>query len=108
MYFEFSTEIGEHVLSYIAESRIDEVAMIFDQTVTGGQRELLRKSLSSLFESRERHLTVLFHPLSTDFNGQIADYVSWAKFRQLERDDSESWRLITTFLNPTTQALFDE
>jgi hypothetical protein len=34
-------------------------------------------------------------------NGQIADYVAWAKFRQLERDDPEYWNLLSKTLRPT-------
>lgn len=106
MYREFALEIGHQVLLVADEMKVDGVSIIFDQTIAGSQRESLRNSLMSLFEYRERHLRVFFHPLSTDFNGQLADYIAWAKFRDLERGDREPWKLILESLSPTTQDLF--
>lgn len=108
MYREFAIEVGKRVVRQIEEMGIDEAIMIFDQTITGGHRETLRRDLSSLFESRALHLTVMFHPLNTDFNGQIADYIAWAKFRELERSDIDPWVLISKSLDVTSQEFLGE
>lgn len=108
MYQEFAIEIGQQVLVHAELEEIESVILIFDQTITAGHRESLRSALLSLFEFRERHLRVLFHPMCTDFNGQIADYVAWSKFRQLERKDSKPWDRILKSINPSSMNLFGQ
>jgi hypothetical protein len=46
-----------------------------------------------------------FHSVRTDYNGQIADYVGWAKYVQLERGEERPWNSLKP-LRPSEFNLF--
>ncbi len=42
----------------------------------------------------------------TYMNGQIADYVAWSKFVQLERNELRPWTSLTSTLQPSDFNIF--
>lgn len=47
-----------------------------------------------------------YHQMKTDANGQIADYICWAKYVLLERNENRPWDSIHQTLKPTNFDIF--
>jgi hypothetical protein len=44
--------------------------------------------------------------MKTDANGQIADYICWAKYVELERNELRPWVALASSLKPTDFDIF--
>ncbi len=66
----------------------DEVVMIFDSVLTGKKRDAFKATVKPELKRLGVPFRILFHPVKSDLNGQIADYFSWAWFRKVEHDDA--------------------
>ncbi len=98
---ELAMEIAEAALQLSDALEVNRLVFVFDRAISLGGQSLVRESIVRLNRQPQRQLNVLFHPISTDFNGQVADYIAWAKFRQVEREDHEYWNFLKVSLRPT-------
>lgn len=106
MFREFALRTSTEALKVVKNHGLNQATIILDQTVSAGEQDIIRGMILSSNSDKGVKVSVLFHPVSTDFNGQIADYVAWAKFRQLERGDYGPWTLLSRTLKPTEQHIF--
>lgn len=74
----------------------DEVILMFDSVLTGKQRDAFQKKLKPLLKKLSKPFHIVFHPVKSDLNGQIADYFAWSTFRRLESQDEEPLRALST------------
>jgi len=83
--------LGNHISKYIGDlalaSGTQKLVIIFDKALT-------RKDQNAVFSALKPNFSVLglpyhlyFHHVTKDFNGQIADYLAWARFISLERGE---------------------
>ncbi len=49
---------------------------------------------------------IYFQRLISDGNGQIADYICWAKYVELERNELRPWTALQNSLRPTDFNIF--
>lgn len=91
--------------SFLTKSH-SRVVVVLDQALPVSQQKTFQLAMRKELKDLGRPFHVFFHPMNSDFNGQIADYVAWAKFRQLERGDDGPWRKLSQSLNPTEQDIF--
>lgn len=52
-------------------------------------------------KANKKPFRIYFHQMKTDANGQIADYICWAKYVELERNEPRPWVAIASSLKPT-------
>lgn len=83
------------------------VIVVLDQALKVSQQRTFQLAMRKELKDIGRPFHVFFHPMNSDFNGQIADYVAWAKFRQLERGDDGPWKILSQSLKPTEQNIFE-
>lgn len=55
---------------------------------------MFHASIKPLFKKYQVDFHIFFQSMKTDHNGQIADYIAWSKFKQLERGESRPWDLL--------------
>lgn len=100
----FHAIFARHLIGAASESikNLDpsQVVMIFDHTLRGEKRKEFLALLKPALKEVGPFL-LFFHSMKSDMNGQVADYVAWAKFRQLERDDHEYWNRLSVALRPS-------
>ena len=89
-------ECGEH----------DQVVVVLDQALPVSQQGAFQLAMRKELKDLAKPFYIFFQPMNSDFLGQIADHVAWAKFRQLERGDDGPWKMLSQSLNPTEQDIF--
>ncbi|WP_027505959.1 DUF3800 domain-containing protein [Rhodococcus sp. UNC23MFCrub1.1] len=98
----FGTAMGKWLASVVAHD-YDQVIMIFDSVLTGKQQGAFKAAVKPKLKEMKVSFRLLFHPVKSDLNGQIADYYSWIAFRALESKDLAP----ATKLNDTTWTKFN-
>jgi hypothetical protein len=97
-----------HVLRAVPHHDADSIAVIFDQTLTNKKQGEFRLILKSELKQTAKPFHIYFHRMVTDMNGQIADYLSWSKFVQLERGEERPWMSVMGSLRPTVNDVTGE
>lgn len=82
---------------------VDQVVLVFDSVLTGKQRGAFIKAVKPRLKSLQKPFHIVFHPVKSDLNGQIADYFAWSTFRKLEHQDHEP----LTGLQPIDPQIFN-
>jgi len=101
MHAAFCKELIKIVLKDFDSKSHSHLVLILDQALTRTKQEWVHTQLKPILKSLKKPYFVYFQQMRVDMNGQIADYVAWAKFRQLERDDHGYWNLLSKTLRPT-------
>ncbi|OWL97086.1 hypothetical protein B7435_26880 [Mycolicibacterium peregrinum] len=84
----FGQAMGKWIGSVIAHDH-DQVVMVFDSVLTGKEQDAFKSAVKPRLKQLSVPFRVVFHPVKSDLNGQIADYFSWAWFRHIERNDPD-------------------
>ena len=79
------------------------VVMVFDKTLSNREEQAFRSKSKAIFTRLEYPFHIYFHNVSKDFNGQIADYVAWANYVKLERDEQRPFDVLPTKLRIATE-----
>lgn len=87
----FGGAMGKWIGTVVAKDH-DQVVMVFDSVLTGKQQDAFKAAVKPRLKQLPVPFRLVFHPVKSDLNGQIADYFSWAWFRHLERGDDEPRR----------------
>lgn len=84
----FGKAMGKWIGTVVANDH-DQVVMVFDSVLTGKKQDAFKAAVKPELKKLKVPFRLVFHPVKSDLNGQIADYFSWAWFRHLERDDQD-------------------
>ncbi|QTJ64957.1 DUF3800 domain-containing protein [Rhodococcus sp. ZPP] len=84
----FGTAMGKWLGTVVAKEH-DQVIMIFDSVLTKKQQSAFKAAVKPKLKSLHVPFRLLFHPVKSDMNGQIADYFSWAWYRLVESHDEQ-------------------
>ena len=85
---------------------LESITVVFDRTLTKKLRGQFEGILKPELKRLNIPFNIYFHPMSTEINGQVADYISWAKYVALERSELRPWGLLNTKLYPTEFNIF--
>jgi hypothetical protein len=83
-----------------------QVVVIFDQALTKRKQGDFQGFIKSELKTLGKPFHVYFQRMMTDMNGQIADYVAWSKFVQLERSEQRPWANLGGTLAPSDFNIF--
>lgn len=92
----------------VESDKSNQVIVILDQALSVSQQGAFQVAMRQELKDLGKPFHIFFHPIKSDFIGQIADHVAWAKFRQLERGDDGPWNLLSRTLRPTEQDFFGD
>lgn len=101
MHIRFSRSLISTILKSYKDHQYDCVVLVLDQAFTKRVQGEFRSGIKPELKESDKPFHIYFHSMKTDFNGQIADYLAWAKFKQLERGENRPWGLLTQSICPT-------
>jgi len=90
----------------IDTSVTSNVVVIFDQALTKTKQGILAGVLKPELKKLGIPFGLYFHRMSTEYNGQIADYISWSKYVSLERNEPRPWAALQLGCRPTDFNIF--
>jgi hypothetical protein len=102
----FGHALLEFAIRAYAASDYRQVVVIFDQALTRRKQGAFKSTVKPQLKALAKPFHLYFQPMHADANGQIADYVAWSKFVQLERDEHRPWMALQSSLQPTSSNLF--
>ena len=71
-----------------------KIILIFDKALKEKEQAAFFKIVKPKLKHSKIPYAIYFHHTFSDFNGQIADYTAWAKFRSLESEDHRSLQFL--------------
>jgi len=77
----------KNIFSSYAASHYDENIIIFDKALTRKEQNAFLKAVKPELKQLGKPFKIYFHRTLSDFNGQIADYLAWAFYVSLERNE---------------------
>ncbi|GAC81654.1 Protein of unknown function [Gordonia malaquae] len=84
----FGNAMGRYV-GRVHSDRYTQIVMVFDSVLTKKEQGAFKQAVVPNLKKLDVKFRLLFHPVKSELNGQIADYFSWSLYRHLEVGDSE-------------------
>lgn len=86
---KFYTLLGWAIVSYLLkkwkDSDYEKIVIIFDKALTNKEQNAFYSEVKPKLKLIGKPYAIYFHHTVSDFNGQIADYLAWAKYVSLEK-----------------------
>lgn len=79
----------------------NQLVVVIDQSLPAKWQAAFKLSIKPMIKQYQIKVHIFFQSMKTDYNGQIADYIAWSKFKQLERGENRPWDLLTQSIGPT-------
>lgn len=106
IYGLFGKAIIKYALSSYSAESFSQVVIVFDQALSKKNQGAFMAAVKPDLKSLKKPFRIYFHQMKTDANGQIADYICWAKYVAIERNETRPWLSISNHLNPTDFNIF--
>ena len=97
----FGHALIQFAISTYAAMDFQRVVVIFDQALTRRKQGAFNATVKPQLKALGKPFHLYFQPMHADANGQIADYIAWSKFVQLERGEHRPWAALQETLQPT-------
>lgn len=94
MHSHFTTSLVKQFLQTQVVKASERLVVVIDQSLPPKKQAAFNSSIKPLFKQHQKEFHIYFQSMKTDHNGQIADYIAWSKFKQLERGESRPWDLL--------------
>jgi len=101
----FGRALIEHMIT-VHDGAFSQIVVLFDQAFPRKKQGAFNAAVKPALKALDKPFHIYFHPMKTDSNGQIADYIAWAKFVQLGRDEPRPWAELQRGLRPTDANAF--
>ncbi|MFM8842541.1 MAG: DUF3800 domain-containing protein [Actinomycetota bacterium] len=105
LHFHFTTALMQFHLDAGHVQDSSQLVVVIDQSLTTRGQAAFNLSIKPIIKKYRKKFHIFFQSMKTDFNGQIADYVAWAKFKQLESDEHRPWQALSRSLTITEQEI---
>ena len=106
LYALFGKAIMKFALLDFGKDKYHQIVVIFDQSLTKKKQGAFMAAVKPELKGLGKPFRIYFHQMKTDANGQIADYICWAKYVVLERNENRPWDSIQQTLKPTSSNIF--
>lgn len=106
VYRLFGAGFAKWARSLSVEIELVTFVLVFDRGLSVKEQRAFLKATKGIFANLGSAYFVFFHNVHKDFNGQIADYIAWAHFVNLERDERRPLAALPEGLR-TAENLFD-
>ena len=103
MYSLFGGAIAKYLLKVVPQHMHDQIILVFDKALTARDEKAFLAQVKPALNALQRPYRIYFQSVKYDFNGQIADYIAWAHYVSLERNE---FRPLQSLPN-TTRSSFD-
>jgi hypothetical protein len=105
LHFQFTTALMRYHLDRGHVQDSSQLIVVIDQSLPVRAQAAFKSSIKQMIKQYEKQFRLFFQSMKTDYNGQIADYVAWAKFKQLERGEHRPWEALSRSLTLTEQEI---
>lgn len=78
-----------------------QTVVVFDQALTKTKQGAFHAAVKPRLKALGKPFHLYFQPMISDANGQLADYIAWSKFVQLERAEERPWAAVNEALRVT-------
>ena len=102
----FGRALIKYFLHVFDSADYKRVVVIFDQTLTKNKQGDFHRVVKPELKALGKPFHIYFQKMVTDMNGQIADYVAWSKFIQMERNEPRPWDKLGATLKPSDFNIF--
>jgi hypothetical protein len=85
LFSAFSIELFDVINQVRGVDSYDRLVFVFDKFLLNKEELAFRSIVTPKFSLLEKPFEIYFHNVYRDPNGQIADYIAWAQFVNLER-----------------------
>jgi hypothetical protein len=106
LYALFGSAIIKFAVRAYAADNYKQIIVIFDQALTNKQQGFFMGAVKPELKKLGKPFHIYFQRLISDGNGQIADYICWAKYVVLERNELRPWTALQNSLRPTDFNIF--
>ncbi len=106
IYSLYGKAMIKYFIQVYASYSLSSITVVFDRTLTKKLRGQFEGILKPELKKMNIPFNIYFHPMSTENNGQVADYISWAKYVELERSELRPWGSLIPKLRPTELNIF--
>lgn len=87
-YSLLGSALTKYLLLKYRKSSYEKIIIIFDQLLTKKEQANFLKKIKPVLKEIGKAYAIYFHRMVSDFNGQVADYCSWAKYVELDRQET--------------------
>jgi hypothetical protein len=87
LYELFGVAIARAALVELRHREAKTLVVVFDKALKHREEQAFLSKAKTIFSRMNYPFHIYFHSVSKDFNGQIADYVAWANYVALERNE---------------------
>lgn len=105
LHFQFTAALMQFHLDKGNIRESSQLVVVIDRSLPTKSQAAFKSSIKPITKRYRLQFQIYFQSVKTDHNGQIADYVAWAKFKQLERGENRPWDLLTRSIRPTEMDL---
>lgn len=102
----FGKAIMKFALLDFSKNKYHQIVVVFDQSLTKKKQGAFMAAVKAELKSLGKPFRIYFHQMKTDANGQIADYICWARYVVLERNENRPWDSIQQTLKPASFNIF--
>jgi hypothetical protein len=102
----FGRALIRYFLRVFDASDYQRVVVVFDQALTKKKQGDFHGVIKPELKAMRKPFHIYFQKMVTDMNGQIADYVAWSKYVQLERRELRPWESLNASLRPSDFNIF--
>jgi hypothetical protein len=102
----FGRALIKYFLRVFESSDFKRVVVVFDQALTKKKQGDFFGFIKPQLKALSKPFHIYFQKMVTDMNGQIADYVAWSRFVELERNEARPWQSLALTLEPSDFNIF--
>jgi len=88
IYKTFGWHIAQYVRDVTSGLGVAKVVLVFDKALVRQDQNAVLAAIKPQLATLRVQYHVYFHNVSKDFNGQISDYLAWARYVALERGET--------------------
>ena len=97
-YKTFGRHIAKHVGEVASQTQSKKVVVVFDKALVRQDQNAFLAAMKPQLAALGLPYYLYFHNVSKDFNRQIADYLAWARFVSLERNENRPLEMLPNHL----------
>lgn len=91
IYYIFAKALIKYLIKVHTPAEYDQVVVVLDKALNRRKQGEFEQAVKPLLKELKKPFRLFFHSVRSDYNAQIADYIAWAKFVALERDEQRPW-----------------
>jgi len=104
-YKTFGRHIAKHIGEVAAQTQSKKVVVVFDKALVRQDQNAFLAAMKPQLAALGLPYYLYFHNVSKDFNGQIADYLAWARYVSLERNENRPLAMLPNHLKQVFEIL---